>query len=289
MLTRFLRQSSATAGLREIATARSARLGRLLACPQCLSFWIALICSLFLAGTVLEFGAIVLIGWRGAYYANRMLDRIAAAATEPEKKEMQCRVCDAPYERTFLERQGHAFCSHACWFDYLRARPKSRDQLFDKTGAFIRQEVYPMSYENVDPSQAQELLDGGEDYTYVDVRSIPEFENGHPAGAVHVPLMHREHDQMVPNMDFLRICELNFDHGARLIIGCQSGARSLRAAEALVAAGYEGIVHMDGGFGGARNEMGQIVAEGWMQQGLPVEYGAGDSQSYEALGGRKLS
>ena len=144
-----------------------------------------------------------------------------------------------------------------------------------------------MSYENINPSRAGELLNGEEGYTYVDVRSIPEFENGHPAGGVNVPLMHREQDQMVPNMDFLRVCEYNFDHASKLIIGCQSGARSLRAAEALVAAGFANILHMDGGFGGARNEMGQVVTEGWMQQGLPVEYGAVEGQGYESIGGRK--
>ena len=273
--------------MRASLTARSVLFGKLLTCPHCTSFWIALICSLFLSRNLLEFGAIVLIGWRGAFFANRWLDRLARPAAEVEVVDEACHVCGAPYNKEFLQRHHLKFCSHACWFDYLRARPKSRDQLFDKTGAFIRQEVYPMSYENVNPSRARELLGGDEEYTYLDVRSIPEFENGHPAGAVNVPLMHRERDQMVPNMDFLRICELNFDPTNKLIVGCQSGARSVRAAEALTAAGFEQIVHMDGGFGGTRNEIGEVVEEGWMQLGLPVEYGATEGQSYESIGGRK--
>ena len=144
-----------------------------------------------------------------------------------------------------------------------------------------------MSFENVNPERAQELLGGDDAYSYIDVRSIPEFEGGHPAGAVNIPLMHREQDQMVPNMDFLRIVEVNFEKESKILIGCQSGARSTRGAEALVAAGFKNVVHVDGGFGGARNEMGQVRERGWMELGLPVEYGATEGQTYDALGGRK--
>ena len=81
--------------------------------------------------------------------------------------------------------------------------------------------------------------------------------------------------------------EFNFDKGANLIIGCQSGARSQRAAEALVASGYTHIHHMDGGFGGARNELGQVIEKGWMELALPIENGAAEGQSYSSLGGTK--
>ncbi len=37
-----------------------------------------------------------------------------------------------------------------------------------------------MSFENVSVREAHEKQ--GQGYTYVDVRSIPEFEQGHPAG-----------------------------------------------------------------------------------------------------------
>ena len=144
-----------------------------------------------------------------------------------------------------------------------------------------------MSFKNVTPSEARELLESEEGYTYIDVRSIPEFENGHPSGGVNIPLMHRVQDGMVPNPDFMKITEVNFERDAKLIIGCQSGNRSTHAAEALVALGFTHIVHMDGGFGGARDEMGQVIEQGWVELGLPVEYGAGEGQSYESLGGRK--
>ena len=143
-----------------------------------------------------------------------------------------------------------------------------------------------MSFKNVDPPRAGELLDGDEGYTYLDVRSVPEFENGHPAGAVNIPLLHYDRGAAVPNPDFLRVVENNFDRGARLIIGCQSGGRSTRAAEALTAAGFTAIVHMDGGFGGARDQLGRVVTPGWAESGLPVEYGSAEDRSYQSLTGQ---
>ena len=40
----------------------------------------------------------------------------------------------------------------------------------------------------VTPTEAAALVNEG--WIYLDVRSIPEFELGHPAGAVNVPLLH---------------------------------------------------------------------------------------------------
>lgn len=46
-----------------------------------------------------------------------------------------------------------------------------------------------MNVTTVSPEEARGLMER-EGYTYIDVRSIPEFEAGHPAGAVNVPLLH---------------------------------------------------------------------------------------------------
>ena len=40
----------------------------------------------------------------------------------------------------------------------------------------------------VTPPEASTLL--GEGWVYLDVRSIPEFDDGHPPGAANVPLLH---------------------------------------------------------------------------------------------------
>ena len=141
-----------------------------------------------------------------------------------------------------------------------------------------------MSFENVSVREAREKQREG--YTYVDVRSIPEFEQGHPAGAVNVPLIHGDvhTGQMMANREFLDVMRANFPSDAKLLIGCQVGARSVQAAETLLLAGFDGVVNVLGGFEGTRDPLtGAVRAEGWTQAALPVERGRSRGGSYEDL------
>ena len=124
-----------------------------------------------------------------------------------------------------------------------------------------------------------------EGYTYVDVRSTPEFAQGHPAAAVHIPLADVDPDsgQMQPNPDFIRVMQATFAPDAKLLIGCQVGGRSMRAAQMLEAFGFSDVSNVRGGFGGARDPMGRVVDPGWVSSGLPVEEEATPGASYEAL------
>lgn len=140
-----------------------------------------------------------------------------------------------------------------------------------------------MSVKNITVREAHQKQ--AEGYIYVDVRSAPEFEAGHPAGAVNVPLLHRDAQtgQMVPNREFLHVMQSNFAPGAKLLIGCQVGGRSAQAAQLLDGSGYVNVSNVLGGYGGARDPMtGAVRAEGWAQAGLPVESEAPD-RTYEAL------
>ena len=200
------------------------------------------------------------------------------------EEDKRCYICDKTYDQeTFLERRNHLFCSHRCWFDYLRDQPKPIRDLIDDSGEIIRQEIYPMSFQEINPTQAKELLDSDQDYVYIDVRSEPEFENGHPAGSVNIPIAHRAQDGMVPNPDFLTVVQAHHERDSKLLLGCQMGGRSGRAAEALVAAGYTDVANVMGGYGGARDQLGNLVEKGWFELGLPVEYGADEGQSYESI------
>jgi rhodanese-related sulfurtransferase len=141
-----------------------------------------------------------------------------------------------------------------------------------------------MPFENVSVREAREKQGLG--YTYVDVRSVPEFEQAHPAGAVNVPLLNRDErtGQMMPNREFLDVMRANFPSDAKLLIGCQVGGRSAQAAEALVQAGFNDVANVLGGFGGARDPMtGAMRAEGWTQAALPVENGRAGGRAYEDL------
>ena len=142
-----------------------------------------------------------------------------------------------------------------------------------------------MSYKEVNSAQASELITAG--YTYIDVRSEPEFQNGHPSGALNIPIMHREPHGMVPNADFLVVMQANFNADHKLLVGCQSGGRSARAAEALVAASFSDVSNVLGGFGGARTESGELIEKGWLESGLPVDYGEQEGRNYSDLGGRR--
>jgi rhodanese-related sulfurtransferase len=117
--------------------------------------------------------------------------------------------------------------------------------------------------------------------TYIDVRSVPEFQQGHPAGAVNIPLLHLDPQtrQMRPNPDFVSVVRANFAPEAKLLLGCQMGGRSQQACEVLSTAGFHDVTNVLGGYGGAP-QMGHI---GWVQAGLPVETSADETREYEAL------
>lgn len=137
-----------------------------------------------------------------------------------------------------------------------------------------------MSVKRVTPPEASELVQQG--HKYLDVRSIPEFSEGHPQGAYNVPLMHAVGGRMVPNPDFEAVVTRHFAKDEKIVIGCKSGGRSLRAAELLQAAGYTAVVDMRGGFDGERDAMGRVAVAGWREAGLPME-AVTPGRSYDEL------
>ncbi|HEY7475033.1 MAG TPA: rhodanese-like domain-containing protein [Vicinamibacterales bacterium] len=137
---------------------------------------------------------------------------------------------------------------------------------------------------HVTAAEAHALQQQG--HIYVDIRSSPEFEGGHPAGAVHVPLIEQDEDsgQLLPNPDFVRVMQANFAPDARLLIGCESGGRSARAVQILSTFGFVNVANVTGGFGGARDPMsGRIVDPGWAGSGLHVEMTTPPGRSYRDL------
>ena len=121
-----------------------------------------------------------------------------------------------------------------------------------------------MTVKRVSPDEARKLIDD-EGYVYVDVRSLPEFEAGHPTGAYNVPLMHQGPAGMAPNPDFMEVMEKSFPKTARLVVGCKGGGRSARAAALLESAGFTGVVDQKAGYEGHGPD-----EPGWRPRGLPV-------------------
>src|SRR5262245_12593629 len=139
-----------------------------------------------------------------------------------------------------------------------------------------------MPYRNVNPTEAKALLDSGEGWVYVDVRTEGEFNQSHAAGACNIPVAVGHPPQMTMNPEFLAVVKANFKKGQKLVLACAAGGRSAKACEILVNAGYTDLVNMMGGLMGARDPMGR-VEKGWAALGFPTETAAGAGKSYDAL------
>lgn len=142
-----------------------------------------------------------------------------------------------------------------------------------------------MTIPQIPPPEAHRLM--GEGHTYLDVRSVTEFDQGHPEGALNIPLLHADPARgMVPNHDFMTICQANLPPDSKLVVGCAVGHRSQMACELLAAQGYTILANIEGGFTGARNPMGQVMAKGWTDHGLPTTAEVPEGTSYAALAAR---
>jgi rhodanese-related sulfurtransferase len=128
------------------------------------------------------------------------------------------------------------------------------------------------------------MMENDKDYIYLDVRSVPEFEAGHPRGAINIPILHFSPGLgMQPNQDFHAVVEANIQKDAKIAIGCKTGARSARACELLSQAGYTNLANVRGGFVGAMDNYGRIVEPGWSMLDLPVSTEAGEGARYDSL------
>ena len=106
----------------------------------------------------------------------------------------------------------------------------------------------PASIRDVSVEEASALIADQNAVTVLDVRTPGEFEAGHIEGAVNVDAMSETFIEDLAKLD----------KGATYVLHCKSGARSARALEAMKAAGFSSIAHMNGGF------------DGWTGAGLPV-------------------
>jgi rhodanese-related sulfurtransferase len=143
-----------------------------------------------------------------------------------------------------------------------------------------------MAIKQTEPPQAHEILQANPDAIYLDVRTEAEFAQGHPAGAINIPVVFiKGPGQMEPNDDFLSVAEKALPTNKKLVVGCMAGGRSQRACEILEGAGFSDLTNVRGGFGGARDQSGTVVVAGWRDAGLPVSSQVGDN-SYQSLRGK---
>ncbi len=139
-----------------------------------------------------------------------------------------------------------------------------------------------MPVPRISPEEALERIER-DGYVYIDVRSVPEFEAGHPAGAYNVPLNHAGPGGMTPNPDFLAVVEATFPRDAKLVVGCKMGGRSAKAAAALAQAGFTNLLDQTAGYDGQRDPFGQLTSSGWAPKGLPTSKDAAPGRSWVDL------
>jgi rhodanese-related sulfurtransferase len=140
-----------------------------------------------------------------------------------------------------------------------------------------------MAIKHKKPHEAHEHLKKTPKATYLDVRTEGEFAQGHPEGAINIPVVFiKGPGQMEPNPEFVEIVTEFFPKESTLVIGCLSGGRSARACEMLEGAGFDELINVLGGFGGQRDQSGNVVVVGWREAGLPVSNEPGQ-RSYTAV------
>jgi rhodanese-related sulfurtransferase len=125
-----------------------------------------------------------------------------------------------------------------------------------------------------------------EGWCYLDVRSIPEFEAGHPEGATNVPWAHVQAGRMVSNPDFHAVMAACFAPDDKLLVGCKTSGRAAQAAALLEAAGFAHVLHVRGGYAGEKDPFGRALAPGWVDAGLPVAKQAAPGHTYADLRAR---
>jgi rhodanese-related sulfurtransferase len=102
-----------------------------------------------------------------------------------------------------------------------------------------------MAVEQLGPKEAKAAIDAGA--TILDVREQDEWDAGHLAGSVHLPLSELAHRlDEVPAADVL-------------LVVCRSGARSDMVASHLDGGGRSGCANLAGGL------------QAWAAAGLPLE------------------
>ena len=92
------------------------------------------------------------------------------------------------------------------------------------------------TYEQINQIQAKEIMDSGEPYILLDVRSQEEYVDGHIKGAILIPdhKISEQAEQQLPDKDAL------------ILVYCRSGRRSKKAAGELASLGYTNVKEFGG-------------------------------------------
>jgi len=93
-----------------------------------------------------------------------------------------------------------------------------------------------VTYEQITPQQAKEIMDTEQDYIIIDARTEEEFAEGHIEDAI-----------LIPEYEIKDRAEKELpDKDALILVYCRSGRRSKIASEELVNLGYTNVKEFGG-------------------------------------------
>ncbi|QCD82081.1 thiosulfate sulfurtransferase 18 [Vigna unguiculata] len=87
-------------------------------------------------------------------------------------------------------------------------------------------------------------------HVYLDVRTVEEFQKGHVDAEkiINIPYMFNTPEGRVKNQEFLKEVLSACKKEDRIIVGCQSGVRSVYATSDLLTEGFKDVTNMGGGY-----------------------------------------
>lgn len=92
------------------------------------------------------------------------------------------------------------------------------------------------SFEQITPAEAKAIMDEGDDYVILDVRTQEEYDEAHIEGAILIP----EYEISAKAESVLK------DKEQLILVYCRSGRRSKNAASELAALGYTNVKEFGG-------------------------------------------
>ena len=111
----------------------------------------------------------------------------------------------------------------------------------------LAEEPVPVEAPSISATELHAQREAGSAPVVIDVRTSEEYASGHVPGAVNIP-----YDEVAD-----RIGEIDAPNGVALY--CMVGPRARKGESALLAAGFETVLHLEGGLAA------------WQAAGLPVE------------------
>ncbi|XP_009760406.1 thiosulfate sulfurtransferase 18-like isoform X1 [Nicotiana tabacum] len=108
----------------------------------------------------------------------------------------------------------------------------------------------------VDVHAARHLLRSG--HRYLDVRTEEEFKKEHVENSENIPYMFNTPQGRVKNPKFMEQVSAAFGKEEKLVVGCQSGVRSLYATTDLLTVEFKHVSNMGGGY------------QAWVESGFAV-------------------